>query len=108
MSTELDQAKARKSTVYNPARFAETLTPVSVSTTATLVLAADGRKGHTIYNNGASILYVGGDNTITAATGIPVQPGMAFTFDQNNFTYSGDIYAITSAGTAVVRCVAFY
>lgn len=108
MSTELELAKARKSTAYNPSRAIDTGTPVTVGATATLILASSGRKGHLLYNGGTSVIFVGGSSDITAASGMPVQAGETFTFDQNAFTYSGDIYAITATGTSVVRRLEFY
>lgn len=57
----------------------------------------------TIINTGTVNIYLGG-STVTAATGLQLQPGAQITYDGYSHVTTdstGDIYAITSSGSAV-------
>ena len=52
-----------------------------------------------IYNNsGSTTIYVGGDNSVTTVTGMPVPAGGSLTLNT-----SDEVWAITAAGTADIR-----
>lgn len=81
------------------------LAPVTVSATATAILAAAAtRRGHVLFNAGNSVVYVGVANTVTTSTGIPVAPGASFNLDIPGLVYTGAIYGICGAGeTSQIR-----
>lgn len=82
------------------------LTAVVVTTTATLVLAANAsRKSASIYNLSATTtIYVGSAVGVTAATGYPVPPGGQFVDGPDPVTYTA-WYAVTLSGSAETRAV---
>jgi hypothetical protein len=58
----------------------------------------------TIVNTGSVTVYLG-ISAVTASTGLPLQPGAQITYNGYSFAQGasgGNIYAITSSGTAVV------
>lgn len=72
---------------------------VSVTSSATPILAANDRRVSTIiYNNGSVTVYIG-NASVTAASGIPVVAAGSFTGDSSN----GPIYGIAASSTAEVR-----
>lgn len=74
------------------------VTPVSVTSTATLLLAQDlNRKVCTVYNDGTVKVYLGASG-VTAANGIPLLPG---SFAKIKNTYG--IYGITDLSACSVR-----
>lgn len=76
---------------------------VTVGTTATLITAAapsQTRTSVTIYNNGASTVYLG-TSGVTAAAGLPLPAGQSMEDDVS----LGAWYGITSSGTVEVRVV---
>lgn len=76
---------------------------VTVTSTATLVLAANSwRKGFNIYNNGSVAIYLGFDSGVTSSTGTPVLPQASFTSDGFS-PWKTNVYAITSSSTADTR-----
>jgi len=75
-------------------------TPITVDTSADLVLAANaGRVTALIVNNGSVTVYLGNDNTVTTTNGIPLVAGAALEDGE-----SGDAwYGVTASGSADVR-----
>lgn len=69
---------------------------VAVAQVAILLLAANpGRKSALFVNSGANTIFIGRDNTVVAATGIPVPAGATFKDD-----FSQDAWwAIATTGT---------
>lgn len=49
----------------------------------------------------AITVYVGKDSTVDAATGYPVRPGAAFSWED----YTGPIWAVAASGTPVVALI---
>lgn len=82
------------------------LAAVVVTTTATLVLAANAtRKSAAVYNLSTSAtIYVGSAVGVTAATGYPVPPGGQFVDGPDPVTYTA-WYAVTASGSAETRAV---
>ena len=81
---------------------------VSVTTTATrldTVSETDDRAGSSIavYNNGASTVYLGAANTVTAATGYPLAAGEHYAQDLQDATKS--LWGIVASGTVEVRTI---
>ena len=74
---------------------------VSVGTTATLIEAKNlHRVSFTVVNSdAAATVYLGMDDQVTTANGLPVVAGASFTEDY----YVGDIYAIVGSGTVDLR-----
>ncbi|GAC1397699.1 MAG: hypothetical protein NVSMB60_08010 [Mycobacterium sp.] len=73
---------------------------VSVTTTATLLIAANtARKVLMFTNNGTQTIYYGGTSGVTTTIGLPLVAG-ATLIDGDS---SGTWYAIVTAGTADVR-----
>ena len=73
---------------------------VSVSTTATLIVAARaGRRSVTIMQHGTTAVYLGPANTVTTSNGMLLlgTAGTAITTD-----YSGNVYGIVGSGTDTV------
>lgn len=81
-----------------------TTTQNALSTTAEVVLAENlGRAFAEVKNADAAInVYLGDDNTVTAANGHLLRPGEAFNFDR---TYQGAIWAIAASGTPTVTTI---
>ena len=73
-----------------------TTSQTTVSATAVLILAANtARLGASIENPaGPNIIYWGGANTVTTATGFPIPAGAAYNIDIPNYT--GAVWAITT------------
>jgi len=73
---------------------------VAVETTATQIQAADAsRKEFLIYNNGAAIFYLGQNNSVTTANGIPIIPHRG----ASGRIYKGALWGIVSAGSVNTR-----
>jgi hypothetical protein len=71
-----------------------TVAPVTVGVAAGLISAANGlRRSIILYNNGSDIIYIGKDNTVTAANGIPIPVGTERVISEP--FYVGDIYGIS-------------
>ena len=78
---------------------------VNVTTTATLIVPSNAKRISIIVENeGASEVFIGSDSTVTAANGVKLAEDGTFCEDAGGTrVYKGDIYGITSAGTADVR-----
>ena len=77
---------------------------VSVTTTATLILASTpGRRGFLIGNNGSNIIYIGFDSAVTATTGMQLMPQDRFDQSGEQSVFKGAIWGITSAGASDTR-----
>lgn len=77
---------------------------VSVGTSATLIVPADGgRRGYGVINNSSSTIYIGPDASITASNGIPIASNSNFTDSGDGDNFKGNIYGITASGSADVR-----
>lgn len=55
-----------------------------------------------IYNNGANIVYIGADTTVTSAKGIPITPQSSFTQNGERM-WMGAWYGITASSTSDTR-----
>lgn len=78
-------------------------TAVSVTTSATQLLAASStRRSVGIYNNGTQIVYVGASGVTTSA-GFPVSAGGSLFLDK---AAAAAVYAISASGTQNVRVIA--
>lgn len=73
---------------------------VSVTDTATLILAANpNRISYFIVNNGTSVIYVGNDTSIITTTALPIGVGANMDEDSGGTKmYMGPIYGISGAG----------
>ena len=75
-------------------------TAVSVASTATSILAANtSRKAAFIANNGTQTVYLGRDNTVTTANGLPLAAGQTWPDDTSTDAW----YGIVASGTCDVR-----
>ena len=75
-----------------------TLGPSSVGIAAGTVLS-----GLTVINNGPAVLYVGQDNSVTTAIGVPLNPGASMVLEDVNTAGTAstwNLFAITPSGTA--------
>lgn len=82
-----------------------TCTNVSVTNTATLIIAANSQRQELfITNNGVTPdAYIGPDNTVTASNGLPLYAGQTRERDRGFGSWLGTVYGITSSGTADIR-----
>jgi hypothetical protein len=81
-------------------------TPVTVTSTATPILASRANRGaYILHNNSGATTVFLGSATVTAANGIPLAAGEKIAVDRSTgSSMVGDaLYGITSAGTAEVR-----
>jgi len=78
---------------------------VTVTTTATLIIAANAqRRNLTIVNTSLSaIVYIGPDATITTSNAIPLYQNQTRDQDKIAEGYQGDVYGIVGSSTADVR-----
>ena len=77
---------------------------ITVTTTATIILPANGRRRSClINNNGSAILYIGFDSTVTSVTGMPVLAGGFWINSGETDAFRGVIYGIAASGTLDVR-----
>lgn len=82
---------------------ATTYGTVTVSSTATLILASNpGRRMFVIYNNGNNIVYVGPDANVTTANGIPILQQSSFTQNGTRM-WMGAWYGITASASSDTR-----
>ena len=78
----------------------KTFAPVSVTTTATQLLAYNGnRRVALISNNSAAAIYLGRDNTVTVANGMNLAAGGAITDTDSEDAW----WAITASGASDTR-----
>ncbi len=88
-------ATVAPSATFNPGN------PVSVSTTATLVVAArTGRSSITIENEGTTPVYIGNSASVTPTTSRVLLPGSVGASITLNYT--GAVYGITASGSQTV------
>jgi len=84
-------------------------TAISVSNTATLIIAKNDVRIHLMLQNlGSQSVYLGDASTVTTATGVKwANTNTLFELSHNagpfQFYYRGDIYGIVVSGTADVR-----
>lgn len=80
-----------------------TTTQNALSTTAEVILAANASRIFAEVKNadGAINIYLGDDNTVTAANGHLLRPGEAFTLEG----YAGAVWAIAASGTPTITTV---
>jgi hypothetical protein len=72
---------------------------VTVTTSATLLIAADNQSRICYLHSGTGSVYIGGDD-VTAATGIHLPSGTTM---QITVPFNEIIYGITSSGTNTMR-----
>jgi hypothetical protein len=84
---------------------ASTYGNVSVTSTATLILAANNeRKGSLIVNNDATVsMYIGMDANVTTSNGLPIGARSTFNNSGQNALWKGAIYGIVASGTVDTR-----
>jgi hypothetical protein len=80
----------------------DTATAVSVTTTASVALAANpNRAGYSIYNAGSATVFMRENSTVTAALyKHPIPPGYVLESDFSTSRYTGAIAVVTASGTA--------
>ena len=77
---------------------------VTVTATATQIIAGDSqRKGLIIHNNSSATVYVGPDASITTANAIPILANNTLIMSGFQEAYRGPLYGIVATGTADVR-----
>jgi len=78
---------------------------VTVADTATLIIAANPyRQSLILVNSSSGAVYLGADNTVTIANGIPLLQDGSLTEDSGGTRmFMGDIYGIVASGTSDVR-----
>ncbi len=78
------------------------ITATTTATALTLTNAPDARLY--IQNRGSAEIFIGPDNTVTAANGIGLAAGATLEYPEAKWGASGyDLYVITASGTADVR-----
>lgn len=84
---------------------ASTYGAVTVGTSATLILPANGyRKGCEIRNNFSNVtFYIGMDENVTASNGLPIVPGESFNTSGERTGWRGNIYGVVASGSADCR-----
>ena len=83
---------------------ATTYNVVTVTSTATLIIAANSnRRGSIVLNLNGPIMYIGPNNLITTANAIPLEAKDIFSNAGDGEVYKGDIYGITETLNANVR-----
>lgn len=77
----------------------------TVSDTASKIVSAEtNRHSLILVNVGTETVYIGPDSSVTAANGIPLLQDASYEADSGGVKlYMGDIWAITSSGTADLR-----
>jgi len=85
-------------------RNSDTATAVSVTTTASVALAANpNRAAYSIYNASNVTVFVRENSTVTAALHKhPIPPGYVLESDFSTSRYTGPIAVVTASGTASV------
>lgn len=78
---------------------------VTITTTATLIAANNAkRQSLMIANTSSGTVFLGPDNTVTTANGIPLLQDGNLTEDSGGTRmFMGDVYGIVAAGTSDVR-----
>lgn len=77
----------------------------SFDTTSSLYTTGATLKDVTLINTGTVTVFVG-SSAVTAATGLPLPPGVQLTYEGYSHVKgdtTGDIYTITSSGTGAVQ-----
>ena len=78
---------------------ANSFNTVSVTDTATTILAANAkRKGAFVRNWGTGLIYWGLDTTVTTTTGMPLEPGEVLNNSGLADNWRGGIIAIAESG----------
>lgn len=73
---------------------------VTVGTSATLIRPLSGsRRNCIIQNEGSADVILGSDSAVTVATGLTLDTGESYVFEE----YSGAIWGIVAAGTNDIR-----
>ena len=82
-----------------------TVTNVSVTSAATLILSANAARQelHLVNNSVSPDCFIGPDNTVTATTGLTLFAGGSKDKDRGFGLWLGPVWGITSSGTADVR-----
>ena len=78
---------------------------VTVTTTATEIVAPNTKRlSLIVFNSGDEVVYIGQDNTVTIANGIPLNLDSSLTEESGGTKmYCGPIYGIVGSGTSDVR-----
>lgn len=82
----------------------QTYNTVSVTTAATLIVAANtGRRSLIIGHDGSAKIYIGPDDSVTTSNGIPFYPAEKMVRDLIPEGYKGNVYGIAASGTQDIR-----
>ena len=78
---------------------------VTITTTATKIVSANpNRQSLLLSNTSAGTVYLGADNTVTTANGLPlVQDGTLTEDDGGSRMFMGEVWGIVGAGTSDLR-----
>ena len=78
----------------------KTFTTAAPTTSATLLLAANGsRQSALLSNNGSQTVYVGKNSSVTTSNGVPIPAGSSLTDKSSRDAW----YGITASGTGDMR-----
>lgn len=89
---------------FMPITFVSTYNTVTVTTTATQIMASNPlRKGCLITNTANATIYLGMDSSVTTSTGIPLAANATFNNAGTSDAWRGDIYGIIGSSTADIR-----
>lgn len=82
-----------------------TIGTVSVTGTATRIISANAARQELFITNSSvtTDIFIGPDSTVTAATGLPLYAGQTRERSRGFSIWLGDVYGITSTGTADIR-----
>ena len=78
---------------------------VNVTSTATLIIAANAKRQELIITNNSTTpdAFIGMDSSVTTANGLPLYAGQTRERSRGFAIWLGDIYGITASGTADIR-----
>lgn len=83
---------------------AATHTAVTVTTTSTVLVAADAtRLDCLIVNGGPNTVFLGIGTTASATTGLPLASGGSASCASAAYRFTGAIHGVTASGTSTVR-----
>lgn len=82
-----------------------TNTAVTVTNTATLIIAANSARQELVMTNNSvtTDIFIGPDSSVTASTGLPLYANQTRERSRGFAIHLGDVYGITASGTADIR-----
>lgn len=84
---------------------ASSVNTVTVSSTATLIIAANANRQELIITNNSvsTDIFIGIDSSVTSSTGLPLYANQSREKSRGFGTWLGPVYGITASSTADIR-----